>query len=233
MDPPHTEYLVVAPHPDDAELGMGGTIAHLLSRGKSVAVVDLTSGEPTPFGTREKRREETLAACQVLGIEHRVNLGLPNRALEATLEARAALAEVYRAFRPRVLFVPYWRDAHPDHVAATELAIAARFHAKLTKTDMKGEPHYPERILHYYCTHLRRHDDVAFVADISEHFEAKIRAVECYQSQFYEGRGHDAASVTDYVRTLCRYWGSVVGCTYGEPFASQELLGLATPECIL
>jgi len=147
----HTvEFLVVAPHPDDAELGMGGTIAKLIRAGNSVAVCDLTSGEPTPFGTPAKRRNETREASKVLGLTRRLNLGLTNRALEATLAARVKLAEVYRVLRPRVVFIPYWPDSHPDHLAATQLAIAARFHAKLTKTRMKGRPHYPERLLFYY-----------------------------------------------------------------------------------
>ena len=226
------EYLVVAPHPDDAELGMGGTISKLLTRGRRVAVLDLTNGEPTPFGTPAKRRAETAAASEVLGLKCRVNLGLKNRALQPTLAARARLAEAYRVLRPRVLFVPYWLDAHPDHVAATTLAVEARFHAKLTKTAMKGRPHYPERVIFYYCTHLRTHGDVSFVVDISTEFPVKIRAIECYQSQFYDGRGEKAGEVVQYVANVNRYWGNMIGREYGEPFAVQETLGLATPECI-
>ena len=224
----HAEYLVVAPHPDDAELGMGGTIVKLLRAGKSVAVCDLTSGEPTPFGTPAKRRRETRAASAALGLKHRVNLGLKNRALEATLAARAKLAQVYRALRPRVLFIPYWRDAHPDHLAATQLAIDARFHAKLTKTRMTGRPHYPERVLFYYCTHLHSQADVALVVDVSAEFAAKVEAVECYRSQFYDGRGEQAGAVVGYVANTCRYWGRMINREFGEPFAVQEVLGLAT-----
>jgi bacillithiol biosynthesis deacetylase BshB1 len=221
------EYLVLAPHPDDAELGMGGTILKLLRAGKRVGVVDLTSGEPTPLGTPAKRRRETAASTAVLGLAHRENLGLRNRELEATLPARVKVAEAIRTLRPRVLFIPYWRDAHPDHLAATELAIAARFHAKLTKTRMKGEPHYAERVLFYYCTHLRTQADVAFVVDISAELPAKVRAVECYRSQFFDGRGPAAGAVVEYVRDTNRYWGRLINRQFGEPFALQEMLGLA------
>ena len=227
------EYLVVAPHPDDAELGMGGTILKLLRAGKRVAVVDLTSGEPTPFGTPAKRRRETRAATAVLGLTTRVNLGLANRTLQATLAARIRVAEAYRTLRPRVLFIPYWRDAHPDHLAASLVATQARFHAKLTKTRMKGRPHYAERVLYYYCTHLRTHADVAFVVDVSEEFAAKVKAVECYRSQFFEGRGARAGEVIQYVRDVNRYWGRMIHRSYGEPFAVQETLGVATPECLV
>jgi bacillithiol biosynthesis deacetylase BshB1 len=227
------EYLVVAPHPDDAELRMGGTIVKLIRAGRRVAVVDLTSGEPTPFGTPAKRRRETAASTKILGIAVRLNLSLPNRELEATLAARIKVAEAYRTLRPRVLFIPYWRDAHPDHLAASLVATQARFHAKLTKTRIKGEPHYPDRVIYYYCTHLRTHADVAFVVDVSEEFQAKVRAVECYRSQFYEGRGTRAGAVVEYVRDANRYWGHQINRQYGEPFAVQETLGLATPEGVL
>jgi bacillithiol biosynthesis deacetylase BshB1 len=227
------EYLVVAPHPDDAELGMGGTIVKLLRAGKRMAIVDLTSGEPTPHGTAAKRRRETAASNKVLGLECRLNLGLPNRTLEPTLPARVKLAETYRLLQPRIVFVPYWRDAHPDHLAASTLAIHARFHAKLSKTRMKGEPHYPSRLLFYYCTHLRIHSDVAFVVDISAEFTTKMRAVECYRSQFYEGRGRKAGDVVRYVGDANRYWGRMINCEYGEPFAIQETLGLEGLERIV
>ena len=100
------DLLVVSPHPDDAELGMGGTIAKCIDEGLAVGVLDLTSGEPTPFGSEEIRRRETAAASEALGLGWRENLGLPNRSLEPTLAARAALAAVFRRTRPRWIFAP-------------------------------------------------------------------------------------------------------------------------------
>ncbi len=116
------DILVIAPHPDDAELGMGGAILKFLSEGLKVGILDLTDGEPTPHGNPEIRAEEAAAASGVLGISWRENLGLPNRSLEPTLTARHQLAGVIRQTCPRWLFAPYWIDAHPDHVAATQLA---------------------------------------------------------------------------------------------------------------
>src|SRR5262245_64853963 len=130
---PDLDYLVVGTHPDDAELGMGGTILLLKAQGARVGVLDLTDGEPTPHGSLEIRRRETDAASAVLGIDWRGNLGLPNRSLVADLEARRLLAGTLRQLRPRTLLAPYWEDAHPDHVAASALVDAARFWAKLTK----------------------------------------------------------------------------------------------------
>src|SRR5207237_3758974 len=133
------DILVIAPHPDDAELGAAGAILKFKDEGAQVGVLDLTSGEPTPFGSLEKRAAETAAATKILGLDWRENLGLPNRSLEPTLDARRELAIVIRRTRPKWLFAPYWIDAHPDHVAATQLVEAARVWAKLSKTDMPGE----------------------------------------------------------------------------------------------
>src|SRR6266446_4638438 len=86
---PPLDYLIIAPHPDDAELGAGGTILLLKAQGAAVGVLDLTDGEPTPHGSPEIRRSETAAASAILGLNWRGNLGLTNRALVADLEARS------------------------------------------------------------------------------------------------------------------------------------------------
>ncbi len=222
------DILVVSPHPDDAELGMGGAILKFKAEGRRVGVLDLTNGEPTPFGSPETRAKETAAATAVLGLDWRENLGLPNRSLEPTIEARARLAGVFRKTRPRWIFAPYWVDAHPDHVAATELIEAARFWSKLTKTDLPAAPHYPERIFYYFCVHLRLVGQPAFVLDISEFWERKLAALECYRSQLIEGRPQEQPTLLDRLRDQAAYWGWAIGTRYGEPFASREPIGLLT-----
>ncbi|MDZ7616932.1 MAG: bacillithiol biosynthesis deacetylase BshB1 [Patescibacteria group bacterium] len=222
------DVLIVAPHPDDAEIGMGGAIVKFRSEGLRVGVLDLTNGEPTPFGTPEIRAGETAAATAILGLHWRGNLGLPNRSLQPTLEARAQLAGVLRQTRPRWVFAPYWTDAHPDHTAATELIEAARFWAKLTKTDLPGQPHYPERILYYYAVHLRQIPQPAFILDISEQWEAKEAAIRCYESQFVVGRSAESPTFMDRLRHMASTWGFLINARYGEPFASREPIGLTS-----
>lgn len=220
------DVLVVAPHPDDAELGVGGTILRLLAQGWRVGVLDLTNGEPTPFGSAELRAEETAAATSALGLTWRSNLGLPNRELVADLDARRELAEVFRLQRPRWILAPFWEDAHPDHVAATRLIEDARFWAKLSKTDMAGEPYHPQRVFYYYCVHLKMVPQPAFVVDISEFCEKKLEAIACYQSQFITGREHIQPPLIERLRESAGFWGGVIGVRYGEPIASREPLGL-------
>jgi N-acetylglucosamine malate deacetylase 1 len=220
------DVLVVAPHPDDAELGMGGAICKLIKQGKRVGVVDLTNGEPTPFGSPEIRAIETQRASDCLGVTWRFNLGLKNRFLEASLENRHRLAGLFRLTRPRWIFAPYWSDAHPDHVAATELVEAARFWSKLSKSDIPGEPYHPERIYYYFCIHLKLVPQPAFVLDISDEWATKAASIEAYQSQFVTGKKIEAQGFIERYREEAGFWGKTIGVRYGEPFASKEPIGM-------
>ncbi|MDE2509471.1 MAG: bacillithiol biosynthesis deacetylase BshB1 [Planctomycetota bacterium] len=225
--------LVVAPHPDDAELGAGGAILGMIARGWNVGILDLTSGEPTPLGSLERRAAETADANAALGNPWRKNLGLPNRALEATLDHRRALAAVFRATRPRLIFAPYWEDAHPDHLAATKLVEDARFWSKLSKSDIPGEPFHPARILYYFSVHLRIVERAALLVDITPHVEAKRAALACYRSQLVDNQTAGKPGVIDAVIDRNRYWGIQAGVGAAEPFASREPVALASFDHLL
>ncbi len=214
--------LVVAPHPDDAELSVGGIILKSISQGKRVGVVELTSGEPTPYGSLEIRKSETEQATQVLGLDWRYQLDLPNRKLENDLSSRRKLAEVFRLTRPEIILAPYWEDSHPDHVAASALVDAARFWSKLSKTDMEGERFHPPRIYYYWSIHLRIHPKPAFVVDITDQIDQKLEAVSCYQSQVIAGRNNQHPTLLDDIKDRARYWGWSIDRGYGEPLASRE-----------
>ncbi len=220
------DVLVIAPHPDDAELGMAGSILQMRREGLQVGILDLTSGEPTPHGDPATRLCETEAATKVLGVTWRENLGLVNREVESTLAARSALANVFRRTRPKHLFTPYWTDAHPDHTAATQLVEQARFWSKLTKSTLEGQPHHPERIFHYYTFHLRQSPRPDFVVDISDVMDGKLEAIRCYQSQFVIGREQEAPSLLERFETFAAYWGDMIGRRYGEPFTCREVVAL-------
>ncbi len=224
------DIVCIGAHPDDVEIGMGGTVAGLVRRGLSVAIVDLTDGEPTPHGTHETRLVEASRAADVLGVE-RITLNLPNRYLFDSVEARTALAEVLRELRPRTLFVPYPEDAHPDHIAASRIAVAARFYSKFTKTEMRGEPHFPARVYHYMAVHMSVVRSPSFIVDISEDLPTKIKALDQYESQFALNPSN--SGVVAMMREAARMWGGVGRIESGEPFFSLEPVALKRPEDLL
>lgn len=215
--------LVVGPHPDDQELGMGGTIARLVAQGHHVLLLDMTNGEPTPFGDPETRAREAAEAARILGAERRL-LDLPNRRLEHSIEARHRVAGVIRTFRADVIFTPYFQDAHPDHVATTRIVEDARFDAKLTKIDLPGDPIYPRWLFYYYCTHLRWVADPSFLVDITGHEQAKRDAIIAYRTQFVLPERNRA--VVEWLEAASRYFGSRIGTHAAEPFFTKEPLGL-------
>jgi N-acetylglucosamine malate deacetylase 1 len=214
--------LVVGPHPDDQELGMGGTILRLAQQGHRVHLLDATNGEPTPNGSVETRARESEAAAKILGVQRSL-LGLINRQVVHDLPSRHLLAAHIRRHRPDILFLPYPTDAHPDHVAVTRIGEDARFDAKLTKSDIPGEPWHPKRIIYYFCTHLRMSFQPTFCIDISAQLETKLAAVRSYQSQF----AGPSAFVPEMVKTMNGYFGGRIGTAYAEPFFTHEVLGLS------
>ena len=215
-------FLVIGPHPDDQELGMGGTIARLVQQGHTVHVVDMTNGEPTPRGTPERRAAEAASAAGILGVK-RTLLGLKNREVTHNLESRHKLAAVIRVHKPAALFVPYPIDAHPDHVAVTRIAEDARFDAKLTKSSIPGEPWSPKRIIYYFCTHLRMSFQPSFCIDISDQIDLKMKACAAYESQDLSAEG----GLAEMVKTTAAYFGTRIGTKYAEPFFSYEVLGFS------
>lgn len=223
--------VCIGAHPDDVEIGMGATVAKMCAAGRRVAIVDLTNGEPTPHGTPELRAAESERAARILGVESRRTLSQPNRFLFDSVQAREELAEVLRGLRPRMMFVPYAVDAHPDHIAASQIALAARFYSKFTNTKMAGEPFYPPRVFRYMAVHMRVAAHPSFVVECEEHLPEKIRALEAYESQFTANPKNHA--VIESMRAAARWWGSFAGVGAGEPFFALEPVAIESPETVL
>jgi len=216
--------MVIAPHPDDAEISMGGTIASLSSKGHNVTVLDITNGEPTPRGSVSIRLKEAKAAGKILKIKKRIILDHPNRYLFDTIECRKEIAGHIRNVRPEFLFIPNNIDAHPDHISASSIGIASRFYAKLTKTDIKGEPFYPPKLIFYLCSHMKLDIKPAFILPFTKReFNLKAKAVREYKSQFAHRKDRN---VIDFVETWNKYYGNLINSEYGEPFYTPEVIGL-------
>ena len=222
--------IVVGPHPDDQELGMGGTIVRLAQQGHRVLILDMCNGEPTPHGSPEQREKEWNAARELLdagtGNVTRRLLGLKNREIEHTLEARHLVAGAIREHQAEMVFVPFFEDAHPDHVATTRIVEDARFDAKLAKTDLPGEPIYPKRLVYYFATHLKIVAQPSFLIDITDQMDVKEASIKAYESQFVTPAMN--RPVVTWVRQMNGYMGSRIGVPYAEPFFVREPLGLSS-----
>lgn len=233
--------IVFGPHPDDQELGMGATIARLADQGHSVLLVDVTNGEPTPFGDPETRAREAAEASRILGGDGppvpRHLMGLPNRTVEHTVEARHAAAALIRAHQADIIFTPFFEDAHPDHRAVTRIVEDARFDAKLTKLDLPdpvdrwtgaarqiGPPKYAKWLFYYYCTHLRWVTNPSFVMDSTGYVDRKMDSITAYETQFVMPEKNRA--VVDWVRASMVAMGSRIGTDAGEGFFTKEPVGL-------
>lgn len=191
--------LVFGPHPDDQEIGMGGTIAKLAALGHDVLVADVTDGSPTPRGDRASRMLEAQAALAALQPDgpaakpiKRVLLDLPNRMVEHTLATRHLFAGLIRAHQAQIVFTPWPEDTHPDHRAVTRAVEDARFDAKLTRIEMPippgytqiGPPLYPKWLFYYHVSHLRATITPHFLLDITGFEQKKVASIRAYRSQF-------------------------------------------------
>lgn len=240
--------LIIGPHPDDQELGMGGTIARLAAQGHDVLLLDVTNGEPTPYGDPVTRQAEAMRAAEILappGAQpiQRLLLGLPNRAVVHSVEARHRVAAVIRAHRAEIVFAPFFEDAHPDHVAVTRIAEDARFDAKLTSLDLPdpvdlwtgrsmpmGEPRYPKWFFYYYATHLRWVANPSFVMDVTGYEQKKVESINAYHTQFVLPEKN--RQVVEWVRASLTYFGSRIGVASGEGFFTREPVGLTGLESL-
>lgn len=221
---------------------MGGAIAKLAEQGHDVLLLDVTNGEPTPYGDPVTRAEEAKKAADILSPDvakfpnakpvRRVLLGLPNRFVEHTIENRHAIAGVIRAHQASIVFTPFFEDAHPDHRAVTRIVEDARFDAKLTGIDMPvpegmaaGEPIYPKWLFYYYATHLRWVANPSFVLDITGYVQRKIESIRAYHTQFVLPEKN--RRVVDWVEASATYLGSRIGVEAGEGFFTKEPVGLS------
>lgn len=229
-DYPQLDVIAVGAHPDDVEIACGGTLAKLVRQGYSVGVIDLTDGEPTPKSpSPEVRLAEAQRAAEVLGVQKRVTLDLPNRRLFDTFEARVALAMEFRKYRPKIVigFGDKTPLASPDHWQAMQITDAGIFYSRLTKWDehFDGLPVHTISAQLYFRLAFEPQTLAGypshFTVDISETLEAKIDSIRCYETQFPPEKAH----VFDRIKGAALLAGAASGFQAGEVFVSARPLG--------
>ncbi len=214
------DILVIAPHPDDAEIGCGGTLLKAVQNHKKTGILELTRGEMGTLGTPEIRRTEALEAAKILGLAFRGNLGLPDGALQDSLEFRLGLAQVIRDLRPQTLLVPHESDRHPDHVGAAILAASAVHLAGLQKARLEGTAHKVKQVLYYQGNAPISANVLVDVSSVIAPWEAAIMA---HQSQFTGAAVSETVSPEILERRKARlmYWGTFANVRYAEAYESK------------
>jgi bacillithiol biosynthesis deacetylase BshB1 len=233
------DVLVIAAHPDDAEISVGGTILRLARAGKKVGVVDLTRGEMGTRGTAEDRDRETNAATKLMKLAVRHNLELPDGRVEINVDARERLAGLIREHEPEVVLAQHTDDLHPDHMAAGELARLAWYLsglARLAETPRAKATKSARRPLRLY--HFMGHVpfEPTFVVDIGPVWEEKLALVRCYASQLAPANEDDrgqhflfGADILARMETKARAFGERIGVRYGEPLLHRGPLPCFDP----
>jgi N-acetylglucosamine malate deacetylase 1 len=219
------DLLVFGPHPDDIEIGLGGTVARHAASGHTVGLCDLTHGELSSNGTVEQRQAEATEAARVLGAAWRENLGWPDGGIELQPSLIRSAVEIIRRHRPRSIAIPYWDDRHPDHVAASTVLRTAVFRSGLRRFETDAAPWRPEWLCYYFIN-----DSAApsFVVDVSEHYERKRKSLECYVSQFAPPGDSavatrlTAATFRQLIESRDAQFGALAGVAFAEGIVVRE-----------
>ena len=239
------DVLAIGAHPDDVELGCGGTLALLAKQGRKVGILHLTRGEQGTRGTAEERRAEAEAAARALGAVEMDFLDCGDGGLRNGPAEEDALIAKLRSWRPELVLGPTPRDRHPDHARAHELVDAACFYAGLrNRTPQAGEAHRPAAVFSYM-----QHDLFvpSFIVDVSSVWETKIESLRAYRSQLHVdgGDGKDekredqpmtkvaSPEFWQAVEGRARHFGLLISAAMGEPFWSRGPLAVADPLSIL
>jgi bacillithiol biosynthesis deacetylase BshB1 len=222
------DILVMAAHPDDAELSCAGTILKHIAAGKKVGIVDFTRGELGTRGTPEIRLQESADATKILGLHVRENLGIRDGFFRNDEETQLKLIEVIRKYQPDIVLANALEDRHPDHGKGAQLAIDACFLSGLRQIKTGDLPAWrPAQVYHYIQDRYLEPD---FVIDISTHWDQKEAAIRAFKSQFFDPCSAEPASYIsspdflNFIQARGMEMGHKIGVKYGEGFQSQKTL---------
>jgi bacillithiol biosynthesis deacetylase BshB1 len=226
--------LAVGAHPDDVELGCGGTLLKLGAIGYRIGILDMSRGELGTRGTAQIRAQEAEAAAATLGLMVRDNLELPDGHIWHTDEARIRMVRKIRLYRPKIVFTHFWEDPHPDHVHSCRIVREASHLSGLAKYDAEAgqERFRPQAVLHFM---FPRTVVPSFVVDIGDFADQKRVAINNYKSQLYDPNSKEPEtniSSEAFLRRLearQRFYGSLIGVEHGEAFVVREALNVHDP----
>lgn len=228
------DLLVLAAHPDDAELGCGGTMAAHAAMGKKVGIIDFTRGELGTRGTSEIRAQEAEASQRVLGVSIRENMGFADGFFINDQKHQLALVKIIRKYKPDIVIANAIGDRHPDHARAATLARDACFYAGLRKieTEIDGqdqEAWRPNKVYHFIQSRYIKPD---VVIDVSDHWHTKMQAIRCFTSQFDSSHSDEPQTFLttpiflQFIEARAKELGHSIGVAYGEGFTVEKQIGI-------
>lgn len=231
------DLLAIGAHPDDVEISCGGTLALAAAQGLSVGILDLTRGELSTNGTPEEREREGREAGRLLGVAGRWNAHLPDGGIAPhDPQQVAAVVARLRELRPSTLLTHFPRDKHPDHVAASEICDRAWYLAGLRRYAPQGIPFRADLRYHFAS---RVGFTPTFVVDVTETWDAKVRAILAHASQVSRSASDarptalNTGDLLERLESRARHYGLMIGAKYGEPFHASEPLGVRSLETLL
>lgn len=227
--------LAFGAHADDVELACSGTILKLGALGYKTGVITLTQGEMATRGTAEIRAQEFAQSAEIMGLSMHKMLDIPDGRIEDIWENKLKIIEGIRAFRPRILFAPYWISRHPDHDKTSSLVREAAYLSGLKKLETDQEAYRPYKIIYYQT---RFEFKPSFIVDISEFYEKKMKSILCYKSQFHHqdkanfGEDETLISSPEFLSRIearDKHYGTLIGVKFGEPFLVREAIKVNDP----
>jgi len=228
------DILVFGAHPDDAELGAGGTIAKEVANGKKVGIIDLTRGELGTRGSAELRDQEAKAAAVILNVSVRENLGFRDGFFINDEIHQLEIIKMIRKYRPEIVLCNAIEDRHIDHGKGSKLVSDACFLSGLMKieTELGGNSQgswRPKFVYHYIQWKNITPD---FVLDISGFMDKKVAAILAYSSQFHDPNSKEpetpisSKTFIESVKYRAQDMGRLVGKDYAEGFTVERLIAI-------
>ena len=236
------DILAFGAHPDDVELGCGGTIAKAISKGKKIGIIDLTRGELGTRGNAEIREKEAKDAAKILGVKFRKNLNFSDGFIQNDRESQEKVIEVLRLYRPEIVLCNAIKDRHVDHSRASDLISNSCFLSGLEKLKkVKGGSflNYSWRPKHVF--HYIQWEDLTpdFVLDISGFLEIKMKAVKAFKSQVYDKKSNETETPTSSMNFLnsiesrAKNLGRLIFSDAAEGFTSERILAVEDFDALL
>ena len=224
------DILAIGAHPDDVELGCGGTIAKEVQRGKKVGILDLTRGELGTRGTAETRAKEAKASADILGIAVRENLGFADGFFVNDQQHQLEIIKMIRKYQPDMVLCNAIEDRHIDHAKGSQLVSDSCFLSGLMKietlVDGKRQEQWRPKQVYHYIQWKQIEPDV--VVDISGFMTIKMDAVMAYGTQFYDAKSKlpetpiSSKNFTDSIDYRARDLGRIIGVSHGEGFTVER-----------